>query len=110
MALPALPQTRTFDGPIGTVHKEIRTFLNALKNIKQLSGKELSITFTSADVAGSVIKRVLTGLGYPPTGFYIFRGHNGAGLIESSAPLTETDRTVLYLRATVAGTYSIWVF
>lgn len=110
MALPGLPQLRIIDGPIGTFLQEIRNFLSALKNITLLSGKEVSITFTATDVAGSVVKRTQTGLGSPPTGFFIFRGHNGSALIESPAPSTETDRTVLYLRATVAGTYSLWVY
>lgn len=110
MALPGLPQLRIIDGPVGTFLQEIRNFLGSLKNITLLSGKEVSITFSAADVAGSVVKRTLTGLGYPPTGFFIYRGHNGSSLIESSAPLTELDKTVLYLRATIAGTYSIWVF
>lgn len=108
--LPSLPQARVVDGPLGNYLTEVKSFLSALKNIKYLSGKEVSITFSAADVAGSAIKRVLTGLGYPPTGFFIYRGHNGSGLIESSAPNTETDKSVLYLRATVAGTYLLWVF
>lgn len=110
MALPGLPQLRIIEGPVGIFLSEIRNFLAAIKNVTLVSGKDVSVTFTAADVAGSIIKRVLTGLGYPPTGFYIYRGHNGSSLIESSAPSTEQDKTVLYLRATVAGTYSIWVF
>lgn len=109
MALPSIPQL-IIEGSLGNFVKEVRAFLTALKNVKFLSGKEVSITFSAADVAGSVVKRVLTGLGFPPTGFYIFKGHNGSSLIESSPPTTETDKTVLYLRATVAGTYFIWVF
>lgn len=110
MALPGLPQLRIIDGPIGTFLKEIRSFLGAIKSVKLLSGKEVSITFTAAEIAASTVKRTLTGLGYPPTGFFIYHGHNGSALIESGAPLTETDTSVLYLRATVAGTFSIWVF
>lgn len=110
MALPGLPQLRIIDGPIGIFLKEIRGWLASIKDVVFISGKEVSITFSATDVAGAVVKRTLTGLGYPPSGFYIYRGHNGSSLIESSAPSTETDKTVLYLRATIAGTYSIWVF
>jgi hypothetical protein len=110
MALPALPQLRVIDGPVGTFLREIRSFLQSIKNLKLLSGKEVSITFSAADIAGSIVKRTLTGLGYPPTGFFIYRGHVGASLIESAAPTSEIDTSVLYLRATVAATYLIWVF
>jgi len=110
MTLPALPKTRTIDGPTGLYLKEIRTFLSSMKDIKILSGIEVSITFSAADVAGSVVKRVVTGLGSAPTGFFIYRGHTGAGLIETPIAATETDKTVLNLRATVAGTYFLWVF
>jgi len=111
MTLPALPKTRTIDGPTGSYLKEIRTYLASLvKDIKLLSGLEVSVTFSAADVAGSVVKRVITGLRSPPTGFFIYKGHTGAGLVESPLPITETDKTVLYLRATVAGTYFLWVF
>lgn len=109
MALPSIPQLIT-QGEFGNYIRETRAFLTALKAVKLLSGKEVTITYSATDVAGSVVKRTLTGLGYPPTGFFIYRGHNGAGLIESSAPATETDKTVLFLRATVAGTYFLWVF
>lgn len=110
MTLPALPQYRVIDGTEGTYLRETRTFLAGIKNTKLFSGKDVTITFSAADIAGSVVRRVLTGLGYTPTGFFIYRGHNGSSLIESSPPSTEIDKSVLYLRATVAGTYLLWVF
>lgn len=111
MSLPALPQLRTFvDSNVSVSLKEIRDFLAAIKNIRLLSGKEVTITFTSADVAGSVIKRVITGLGFTPTGYFIINGHTSADLQQQSIPTTETDNTVIFLKASVAGTYKLWVF
>lgn len=110
MSLAAIPLNRTIDGAVGTSLVEIRKFLSSVKDIRLLSGLSVSVTFTAADIAGSVVKRVLTGLGFPPTGFFITAGHVGAPLIQLVAPLTELDKTVLFLRATIATTYTIWVF
>lgn len=110
MSLPSLPLNRLVDGAVGTSLAEIRKFLTAVKDVRLVSGVSVSITFTAAEVAGSTVKRVQTGLGFPPTGFFITAGHVGTPLIQSSAPITETDKSVLYLRATTATTYTIWVF
>lgn len=110
MALPSLPPLRILDGIIGTTIKEIRDFLSAVKSVSMLNGKETSITFTAADVAGSVVKRVVTGLGYVPSGFFIIGGHQFSGLKQNPVPSTEQDKTVLYLQANTASTYRIWVY
>jgi hypothetical protein len=81
-------------------------FLSALKNIKFMSGTEVTVTFT---ITGT-IKRVVTGLGYPPTGFIILAGHTFNDLAQNAIPATEVDKTVLYLSAGSVGTYTIWVF
>lgn len=110
MPLPSLPPLRILDGIIGTALKEFRDFLSAVKNISMLNGKEVSITFTSADVSGSVVKRVVTGLGYVPTGFFIIGGHQFSGLKQVAVPNTETDKTTLYLQANAASAYRLWVY
>lgn len=106
--LPGIPQTRTVDGPVGTSLKETSTFLSALKNIPLLNGVEVVVTFLPTELG--VTKRVLTGLGHPPTGWFIFRGHNGFSLTETEPPIGELDQTVLYLSAQMDGTYRLWVF
>jgi hypothetical protein len=110
MSLPTLPPVRLLDGATGTAIKETRDFLSALKQIALLNGKEVTITYTAADVAGSVIKRVITGLGYVPTGFFIVSGHQFSGLKQLPAPSTELDNSVLYLQANAASTYKLWVY
>jgi hypothetical protein len=110
MGLPSLPQIRNIAGAIGNSIDEIRQFLQALKNIKLLSGTEVTVTFVSADISGGVVKRVVTGLGYPPTGYFVIRGHKFSDVTTAPFPATETDKTVLYLSASTASTYTLWVF
>lgn len=110
MPLPSLPPVRLLEGAIGAAIKEIRDFLTSIKLITLLGGKEVTITFTTTDVAGSVVKRVITGLGYVPTGFFIVSGHQFSGLKQSAAPATELDTSVLYLQANAASTYKLWVY
>lgn len=108
--LPGVPQQRTIEGPAGTSINEIRQFLVAIKNLKLLSGKEVIATYTSSEVAASTVKRIITGLEYTPTGYFVINGHKSSNVVQESTPASETDNTVLYLRATVAGTYTFWVF
>lgn len=110
MSLASLPITRTVDGPTGTSLKEINTFLRSIKDIPIIDGVSVAITFSATDVASSIVKRTITGLGHGVTGFFIYRGHTGSGLIQSNPPVTEIDTSVLYLRATIATTYFLWVF
>lgn len=110
MGLPALPQLRTIEGAVGTCIKEIRLFLGALQKIKFLSGKETTVTFTASDVSGNVVKRVITGLGYAPTGYMVVGGHTFFDLKQIPTPASETDTSVIYLQANAASTYTIWVY
>jgi hypothetical protein len=109
--LPALPQSRPIDGPVGNSLSEIRNFLSVLtKNVPFLNGTEVVATFTPAEVAAFTFKRITTGLGWPVKGFFIMSGHSINDLQQQALPSTELDRTTLYLRATASGTYNIWVF
>jgi hypothetical protein len=69
-------------------------------------GQILTIAFVA-----NVDKSVAHGLGHTPVGYHVMRIPSGGGIVTDGS-LNGADWTIalVVLRATVTGTYTIWLF
>lgn len=103
---PNLPLQRVLPGAVGQAVTEARDYLRRLHEREHLWGNEVTVSFS----APSTPTRVVTGLPGPARGYHLVRASADTRVWDAAVPSSETDRTALWIQASVAGSVTLWIY